>query len=188
MGDLASAYEEGVYAKELSARVVPGLDPVLDILNERRVEFAGGRDGIGRRLLDIGSGKGRLLRAAQHLGYDVTGVEPHSNRSTFAKTEYGVPVFQGRLEDFPAEGSPFDVVTMWHVLEHVPDPVAFLRTAHSLLGEGGVLVLEVPSYKTYSATVSGRHWQGWQLPYHLSHFTLEGVHHMLAETGFLVIE
>lgn len=185
---LTAAYEEGVYAKERSARVVPVLAGVLDRLNERRVRFACGTDGSGKRLLDVGSGKGRLLQAAKRLGYDVTGVEPHGNRAGYAVTEYGVPVFQGPLEDFPAADAGFDVITMWHVVEHVADPVDFLRRARPLLAPGGRLAIEVPCVRTVSRSLTGRFWQGWQLPYHLSHFTPAGITTALESAGFTVQE
>lgn len=185
---LSAAYEEGVYAKERSARVVPVLSGVLDRLNERRVRFAFGTDGTGRRLLDVGSGKGRLLQAAKRLGYDVTGVEPHGNRSSYAITEYGVPVFQGPLEEFPAADAGFDVITIWHVIEHVPDPVDFVARTKSLLAPGGRLAIEVPCVRTASRSLTGSFWQGWQLPYHLSHFTPQGITTVLEAAGYRVVE
>jgi SAM-dependent methyltransferase len=97
------------------------------------------------KLLDIGCNRGVLLAAAQHLGWDPTGVELSSVAAAEARSTVGVPVYAS-LAEIPRTDRGFDLVIAWHVLEHTLDPVTFLRDAGSLLSDGGVLALQVPSF------------------------------------------
>jgi SAM-dependent methyltransferase len=184
--ELDSAYHSGLYAPE-SGQVVRPLAALLDWFQARRLAFTGRPDGHGLRLLDVGSGKGRLLRYAAKKGYEVTGVEPHDTRSAFSVDAYGVRVFRGPLEDFPDEGAGFDVITSWHVLEHVPYPVEFLQAIRRLLRDDGVLAIEVPNLQNWAFRVTGGNWYQLSLPYHLEHFTPRSLRRACEAAGFEVV-
>ena len=99
----------------------------------------------GKRLLDVGCAEGAFLEAARDAGFDVHGTElsPHGAASTAQRL--GVPVHCGELIDARFESGSFDVVTLWHVLEHVLHPGETLAEAHRILRPGGSLVVAVPN-------------------------------------------
>lgn len=97
------------------------------------------------RILDIGAGIGQFLDLARKEGFSIDGVELSPRGCTHARERFGVELRQGRLEDFEFPDSSFDVITLFHVLEHVPDPRGTLATCHRLLSPGGLLVVAVPN-------------------------------------------
>ncbi len=94
-------------------------------------------------LLDVGCGTGEFLEAAERRGFSVTGVEPSETASRIAGRHY--PVIQAELERVRLPSSSFDVLTLWSVLEHVGEPIAFLKGVSALLKEDGILALRVPT-------------------------------------------
>lgn len=96
-------------------------------------------------LLDIGAGIGQFLALARPYYEQVYGTEVSTTAIQIAKQKYGLELFQGTVEQFASVGRVFDNLSMIHVLEHVPDPLAVIRICHSLLSEGGVLVIAVPN-------------------------------------------
>ena len=138
------------------------------------------------RLLDIGSGKGRFLAAARGRGWDVIGVEYASATAAAATAAYGIPVISGDFLDAPIEG-PFDVVTMWHVLEHLPDPPAALRRVEGLLRPGGRGVVgSVPNIDSTQAHLGGEAWLDLDPARHLFHFSPRSLRAMVEGSGFAV--
>ena len=124
----------------------------------------------GGRLLDIGAAAGMFVKVAQDAGYEACGVEPSVWMSNFAKERYGVTVFPGVLEDARFDDASFDIVTMWDVLEHVPDPMATLREVKRILKPGGFLVVNYPRIDDPLAKIFGRKWW-FLLSVHLFYFT-----------------
>lgn len=100
------------------------------------------------RLLDVGTGDGRFLATAQQAGYEVTGTEVSKAGATYAQ-ERGFDVHLGQITDLALPEISFDVATIWHVLEHVPEPRAVLRKVHALLRPGGILTVAVPNEENY---------------------------------------
>ena len=121
------------------------------------------------RLLDVGCGKGRFLAAARDAGWQVMGVEFEPTSAAAARHNHGVEVVPGDFLKVPLDGD-FDVVTMWHVLEHLPDPAAAVARAVELLRPGGRLVLSVPNIDSLQARFGGEQWFHLDLPRHLFHF------------------
>jgi 2-polyprenyl-3-methyl-5-hydroxy-6-metoxy-1,4-benzoquinol methylase len=122
------------------------------------LEESGARDGLWRRrlkvlrrtrkpgtLLDVGTGIGQFLWLARDSYSEVHGTEVSTTAIAIAKQKYGLDLFQGTIEDFAGQGRVFDNITLFHVLEHVPDPRAVIRACHSLLSPGGVVVIAVPN-------------------------------------------
>ncbi|MBI4538192.1 MAG: class I SAM-dependent methyltransferase [Gemmatimonadetes bacterium] len=123
------------------------------------------------RLLDVGCASGMFLRLAAEGGWSVVGIEP---AETLA--ERGKEVLQGRgeilcatLQEASLPAASFDVVTLWDVLEHVPDPVSFLRSSGELLKPGGLLFANVPDLDSLEARLLGARWP-LLLPEHLNYF------------------
>lgn len=96
-------------------------------------------------LLDVGTGIGQFLSLARNDYSEVHGTEVSSTAVEIAREKYGLNLFHGTVDDLPSQGRTFDNITLFHVLEHVPDPKAMLQTCHSLLKPGGCLVIAVPN-------------------------------------------
>jgi 2-polyprenyl-3-methyl-5-hydroxy-6-metoxy-1,4-benzoquinol methylase len=94
-------------------------------------------------LLDVGAGLGMFLRLARENGFEVSGVEPNSEAARLLTKRYDIKVHNCLLEE-AAVVSMYDVVTMWDLLEHLPNPATALRKVHTILKPGGLLVIELP--------------------------------------------
>jgi SAM-dependent methyltransferase len=101
-----------------------------------------------------------------------------------ATDRYGVEVV-GDAVSAPVEG-PFDVITMWHVLEHLPDPMAALERSHELLAPGGRLIVSVPNNDSWQARLGGDDWLHLDIPRHLFHFTPGSLSGLVERTGMRV--
>jgi SAM-dependent methyltransferase len=159
-------------------------------------------------LLDIGAGIGQFLSAARNYYDDVYGTEVSDSAIRIAKERYAVDLFEGTVESVASRGMVFDNVSLFHVLEHVPDPLSVLRTCHSLLSDHGILVIAVPN-EVVSLRASLKRKlvnAGLRKPLrvgrsglpkieltpetsevHLSHFTPPVLNQLLARAGFSVI-
>lgn len=99
----------------------------------------------GQRVLDVGSGGGEFSYLLTQLGQSVTGVEPNVGYAEYAMREYPLNIVRGFIGEAPLAPASFDLVTIWHVLEHTDDPAAVLRRLREVLVPGGMLVVEVPN-------------------------------------------
>ena len=143
------------------------------------------RDLTPGRLLDVGSGKGRFLAAARDAGWQVVGVEYARSSAEAAMATYGVEVVSGDFLEVPISGR-FDVVTMWHVLEHLPDPGAAIARATSMLRPGGRLVVSVPNIDSLQARLGGDSWFHLDSSRHLFHFSPRSLSALISSQGFRV--
>lgn len=102
--------------------------------------------------------------------------------------EQGIDVFCGTVEEYErsASGETFDVITMSHVLEHVPEPVKALEAMRHLLADDGVVVLALPNGAYWAWRIMKEHWLGYQVPVHLMHFSLKSLARCSERAGFKV--
>jgi SAM-dependent methyltransferase len=138
------------------------------------------------RLLDFGCGGGSFLAEMRALGWQVTGIDISASTVCRVRDDFGVRVLHGSLPHAELDNESFDVITMWHSLEHVHAPKEVLREAYRLLMPGGRLLVAVPNIDSLSYRWFGRHWFGLDLPRHLTHFTPWTLPLMLERTGFRV--
>jgi SAM-dependent methyltransferase len=150
------------------------------IVNTIRLHALGQPQG---RLLDVGAGKGHFLAAARSAGWDAIGVEYSESSAEEAKARYGLDVIVADYMTDPPNGE-FDAVTMWHVLEHLPDPRAAVELARTLLVDGGRLLISVPNFASLQAQIFGPDWLHLDLPRHLYHFTPRSLARLLEGCGF----
>lgn len=119
------------------------------------------------KLLDIGSGTGDFLVMAEKNGWDIIGLEPSSKAKAIAESK-GVKFLEA-LSNMPDQSA--DAITMWHVLEHVPDVEAQIEQLKRILKPEGVLIVAVPNFKSYDAQHYGKYWAAYDVPRHLWHFS-----------------
>jgi len=134
------------------------------------------------RYLDVGCGSGGALGVAQALGWQVAGIEVDEAAAAKAK-RFSDEIHVGDALTAPFAPGRFDVVTAFHVLEHVPAPVAMIRRALSWLAPGGLLIIEVPNVGGLGARLFGKAWSGLELPRHLSHFSPETIERAVEQAG-----
>ncbi|MEO7768527.1 MAG: class I SAM-dependent methyltransferase [Ferruginibacter sp.] len=131
-----------------------------------------GRDGHLDKgaLLDIGSGTGAFLHKAFTAGWEVTGLEPDDGARTICKEKYDIqPEPPGKL--FELSTAKFDVVTMWHVLEHVHELHEYMGEIKRVLKPGGVALIALPNYTSKDAMHYAGYWAAYDVPRHLYHFS-----------------
>lgn len=138
------------------------------------------------RILDIGAGSGLFVDIARRAGMDAWGLEASAEAVGAAG-----PEVKGRLliGDHPAavEGvEPFDVVTMFHTLEHVREPFPYLKQVRNLLRKPGHLLVQVPNRSSWQAAWFGRRWYGLDCPRHLHNFSLYSLLFLLGRAGFRI--
>lgn len=130
-------------------------------------------------LLDIGAGTADFLVAAQKDNWDITGVEPNPLARTNA-TVKGISLY----ENLSAVPNPsYDIITLWHVLEHLPNLNNQLTHITSLLKKGGFLIVAAPNYKSYDAHYYKGYWAAFDVPRHLWHFCKESIVKLLIPHG-----
>jgi 2-polyprenyl-3-methyl-5-hydroxy-6-metoxy-1,4-benzoquinol methylase len=137
------------------------------------------------QLLDYGCGTGHFLAQAQRRGWAVTGLEPNPQARAAAEARVGQPIAEpAALADLPA--ASYDVVTLWHVLEHVHALNDTLTQLLRVLRPGGKLLVAVPNAASYDARHYGPGWAAYDVPRHLYHFTPATMRRLLARHGLRI--
>lgn len=159
----------------LALSVLPSLRQQLDYFYRHLPQTPG-------RLLDVGCGNGIFLLRARQAGWRVTGLEPDPIAVAAARRA-DLDVVQGTLDTWRGEES-FDVITASHVIEHVHDPLEFLRQIFSLLLPGGRIWLATPNAESLGHRRYGRGWRGLEPPRHMTVLTLGALQRLLQRAGF----
>lgn len=133
-------------------------------------------------LLDFGCGTGHFLKHCNNSGWSSTGIEPDESARLIAEHS-GLTV----LSSLNEVQNTFDVITAWHVLEHVPEPLETMNAFVRMLKPGGKIVLGLPNHKSFDARNYGSYWAGFDVPRHLSHFNQSSLA-ALAQRSKLKIE
>ena len=119
------------------------------------------------KILDIGAGTGDFLSVAKNNGWQTIGVEPSDRAKAIAKSK-GVSFVEETSE---LENHSFDVISMWHVLEHVPDLDKQIKELKRLLKPTGTIIIAVPNFKSFDAKHYGKFWAAYDVPIHFWHFS-----------------
>ncbi len=126
------------------------------------------------KLLDVGCGTGDFLFAAKNNGWNVTGIEPNQKARSIANKKNNNTVFDNTELKKLKENS-FDVITLWHVLEHLPNLENDIQIFKKLLKPKGTLIVAVPNYKSFDATYYKEFWAAYDVPRHLWHFSQNSI-------------
>ncbi len=181
-------YYPVAYYGETKGRRFPGpvefLQRSLYRGRARRVEQLVGSG--PRRVLDVGCGRGHLLREFRDRGWETLGTELDDASAKFPRESLGLSVKVGTLEGLGFSNAAFDAVVLWHVLEHVPEPLPILREIHRVLRPGGVFLVAVPDFSSGEARCGQSKWFHLDVPRHLQHFRRERLRRLLESAGFQV--
>ena len=135
-------------------------------------------------LLDIGAGTGDFLVVAKNDGWHTTGIEPSAKAKTIA-IKKGVN-FADKLSDL--QNHSFDIITMWHVLEHIPNLDDYILELKRLLKPTGTILIAVPNFKSFDANYYGRFWAAYDVPRHIWHFSKTAIQKLFSEKEMKLVE
>ena len=139
------------------------------------------------RILDIGCGVGDFLLYAKENGCNTTGIEPSENARKIAEKKLNCKILSPEeLENIP--DNSFDIITMWHVLEHVADLKTEIQHLQRILKKDGRLILALPNYKSYDAEYYKDKWAAYDVPRHLNHFSQDSINNIFKETNLQLID
>ncbi|MCD8293012.1 MAG: class I SAM-dependent methyltransferase [Prevotellaceae bacterium] len=141
----------------------------------------------GGSLLDVGTGTGYFADTMRRRGWQVEATEKNDGARAFAKARFGLEVKPAQALWTFAPGS-FDVVTLWHTLEHLEPLDKVWEKLKELLSEKGVLIVAVPNCSSYDARKYGAYWAAYDVPRHLWHFTPATIQRFGAKHGFILAE
>jgi 2-polyprenyl-3-methyl-5-hydroxy-6-metoxy-1,4-benzoquinol methylase len=182
---LEAHYSETYYGPD-NVKFVPAVEALVAKITWKRARSVHALIGRRGRVLEIGCGRGLLLRELAQLGHECHGIERSALAARRASQTEGLRVYTQKLEDCNFPEQHFDAVIIWHVLEHLDHPRMTLALLSRLLKPDGLLYLEVPNLSSLQSCFAGKNWFHLDLEHHLYHFTMNGLHQLLFSTGFQV--
>lgn len=138
------------------------------------------------RLFDIGAAGGAFVLEAAAAGFDASGVEPVPSFARAAREQLNLDVRDGRAEDLDLSPGGFAAITLWHVLEHIPDPLEHVARLGRALRPGGALALEVPNAGSAVAAHMGAAWPSLEPAVHVNQFAPASLRLLLERAGLVV--
>ena len=187
-GDLSRYYQSSDYISH-SSKAVTVIDKlylaVRSFTLKWKLRLVTRHQSPSKTILDYGCGTGDFLKTCQRAGWKILGVEPSADARAKAIQNTNGSI----LEQLPTdEKNKFDVITLWHVLEHIPDLNSLISKLVSVLDKDGTLFIAVPNYESYDATLYKQYWAGYDVPRHLWHFSRENMSNLLSKNGLQIKE
>ena len=136
-----------------------------------------------KKILDVGSGTGEFLSYMKTKGFDTHGVEISKKARELSIKNHKLNVKSSLLS---LDETNFDVITMWHVLEHVYDLDGYMKKIKSSLNDNGIVIIAVPNHKCFDQKFYAKHWAGWDVPLHLWHFDKESMQKLSKKYNFVI--
>jgi SAM-dependent methyltransferase len=184
----AELYQENYYQEATGERFLTLAERFVVALRGLRVKAILRRQPGPGRILDLGCGRGELLELFERQGWKAMGTQISQTAAEAARALRGVDVRLGELPQMGLEGASFDVITAFHVVEHLQDPALYLREARRLIRPGGLLLVEVPNLACPGFRLLGTRDLCFDYPHHLFFFTPDSLGGLLGEAGFKVEE
>lgn len=138
-------------------------------------------------LLDLGCGIGTFVHEMKEQGWQATGIEPDAGARKIAKKLYDIDLSDS-IDFYKLNPGSFDAITLWHVLEHVHDLIAYVRQLKTLLKEQGRIFIAVPNYTSKDASVYKNFWAAYDVPRHLYHFSPRSLEVLLERNGLKLLD
>ena len=139
-------------------------------------------------LLDVGCNIGLFMKVAREAGYAVKGVELNENCAAYGRKEFHLDIYSKYLEDIAFPDETFDVITLFDILEHIPDIGSFVDELKRILKRNGLVVIQSPNFSSLMAELTKSDWHWLTPPDHLYHFTPETLVRFLESRGFGIKE
>lgn len=193
LDNLSSYYESEDYISHTaSSRSL--MDKVYQMIKaysiNKKLKMINKLAGTKGTLLDIGCGTGDLLAACEKDGWKISGVEPSEKARILAneKIDSTNSIDESLEALVNKKPKKFEIITMFHVLEHVPNLSEYVDSLYQLLTEDGCLIIAVPNYKSYDAAYYKEFWAAYDVPRHLWHFSQESMQQIFESKGFRVVD
>jgi 2-polyprenyl-3-methyl-5-hydroxy-6-metoxy-1,4-benzoquinol methylase len=138
-------------------------------------------------LLDVGAGTGAFVAVMRNAGWNVTGLEPDETARENALKNHQLQL-QTLNALFSFDDKHFDVITLWHVLEHVHELHKYVETFYRILKDNGTLIIAVPNYTSNDASAYKEFWAAYDLPRHLYHFSPASMQRLMQQHNFKIVE
>jgi len=182
------ALYEDFYRNEIGGRFSFGIEYAIRALRLFRAFKIFTLNPGARSVLDIGSGRGFMLYYLKKYFGCTTAIGTQISRPAveFARRRLGLEIHDRDLLELPVEPERYDVVTIWHVLEHVQRPEEYLQRIFQVLKPGGCLAVEVPNYNSWTRKLTKQYWLGLDLDYHLYFFSPATLSRLLEKHGFRI--
>lgn len=198
--DLGRYYESEAYISHTDSKASL-MDKVYQLVKavaiKQKIKLVNSFNSDKKNILDIGCGTGDFLVACKVSGWNVFGVEPNSKARdlTLEKMIEISDSFENTIKENISEfledkslNNKFDVITMWHVLEHVPNLTEYVEGLKKLLKPNGTLIVAVPNFKSHDAEYYQQHWAAYDVPRHLSHFSKKSIQLLFKKVAIKVVE
>ena len=195
--DLGSYYESEDYISHSDSKK-SFLDKVYQIVRnytiKQKVKLINSFNETDKKILDIGTGTGDFLAACKNSSWEVTGVEPNTDARAVAigKLQNSNSKIYKNVDDLKLSTqhsalNTYDIITMWHVLEHVPNLTEYVSDLKQLLKPDGTLIIAVPNYKSFDAIHYKEHWAAYDVPRHLWHFSKTAIQKLFQQENMKVV-
>jgi len=157
---------------------------------KQKLKLINSLDSETKSILDIGCGTGDFLEVCKKTGWDIKGIEPNDKARNLALKKLKDKDFLVNNINCLLESNhrSYDVITMWHVLEHIPDLEEQIVYLKKLLKKNGTLIIAVPNYKSHDAEHYGKYWAAYDVPRHLWHFSRKSLSLIFTEFGFKIVK
>lgn len=160
---------------------------VKSIALKRKLKLINKVSNGGKQLLDVGCGTGDFLKISQQNSWSVTGIEPNAKARSMAWEKVGDLIFD-ETHIIKLEKKSFDVITLWHVLEHLPNINDQIKNLNALLKPNGTLIIAVPNFKSHDAIYYREFWAAYDAPRHLWHFSKNSISKLVSLEHLSVVE
>ncbi|WP_232829129.1 class I SAM-dependent methyltransferase [Aureibaculum luteum] len=187
--DLGKYYESEDYISHSDTKksVVDKLyHSVRNYTIKKKVKLINSFNADEKAILDIGAGTGDFLAACKNDGWKVTGVEPNEKAVEILNSKLGGSRVQIFSDINELNSESYDVITMWHVLEHVPNLKEYIAKLKLLLKPNGTLIVAVPNFKSFDANHYKEFWAAYDVPRHLWHFSRKSISDLFGQENMKV--